>query len=114
MAPQLASLTATVDRRMTGVWLPEHDEQLILARQQGRNWAPIAQNFPGKSANACRKRHERLVQKRNSTKGWDDAKMEALGKAYMDIREDMWKMLANRLGGEKWETVEAKVQIYKT
>ena len=36
------------------------------------------------------------------------AEIEALAKAYVDVREQMWKLLADRVG-EKWQDVEAKV-----
>ena len=73
------------------------------------NWQPIATKyFPDKTANACRKRHERLMEKRNNTENWEGVKMETLAKAYNDLREEMWKILADRVG-EKWQIVEAKV-----
>ena len=97
------------DRHASQSWPPENDELLIRARQQGLNWQPIAsQYFPDKTANACRKRHERLMDKRNSAENWDGVKMETLAKAYVDVREQMWKLLADRVG-EKWQNVEAKV-----
>lgn len=81
----------------------------MQARQRGLNWQPIAsQFFPDKTANACRKRHERLMDKRNSADNWDGVKVETLAKAYVDVREQMWKILADRIG-EKWQNVEAKV-----
>ena len=81
----------------------------MRARQQGLNWQPIASRyFPDKTANACRKRHERLMEKRNSADNWDGVKIETLAKAYVDVREQMWKLLADRVG-EKWQNVEAKV-----
>ena len=84
----------------------------MRARQQGLNWQPIAtQCFPDKSANACRKRHERLMEKRSSADSWDNVKNQKLAKAYMDVREQMWKILADRVG-EKWQTVENKVCSY--
>ena len=47
-------------------WSPEHDELLMQARRQGLHWQRIASMyFPNKTANACRKRHERLMEKRN-------------------------------------------------
>ena len=83
----------------------------MRARQQGLNWQPIATNyFPDKTANACRKRHERLMDKRNNADDWEGVKMEALAKAYVEVREQMWKLLGDRVG-EKWETVEAKVCV---
>lgn len=103
------------DRHASQAWPPENDEMLMRARQQGLNWQPIAsQCFPGKTANACRKRHERLMEKRTSAESWDGVKIEELAKAYNDVRERMWKILADRVGGEKWQTVEAKVSAYFT
>ena len=104
------SPTPGTDRHASHSWPAHNDELLIHARQQGLNWQPIASTyFPGKTANACRKRHERLMEKRNSADVWG-VKMEALAKAYVDVREQMWKLLADRVG-EKWQTVEAKVCI---
>ena len=80
------------------------------ARAQGQNWAPIARNhFPTKSANACRKRHERLMEKRNNAENWDGVKIEVLAREYLEIREQMWQLLADKVG-EKWSTVEEKVR----
>ena len=81
----------------------------MRARQQSLNWAPIAsQYFPGKTGNACRKRHERLMLQRKNTDNWDVDKMENLAKVYLDVREQMWKILADIMG-EKWQNVESKV-----
>ena len=50
-------------------WLPEHDELLMQARMQSLGWQPIASTyFPDRTANACRKRHERLQEKRIKAK----------------------------------------------
>ena len=91
------------------MWPPENDELLMRARSQGLDWHVIAgQHFPDKTANACRKRHERLMEKRNSAGNWDGVKIETLAKAYVDVREQMWEILADRVG-EPWQNVEAKV-----
>ncbi len=90
-------------------WIPQDDAILLRARQQGLNWGPIAeQYFPSKTPNACRKRHERLIIKNTVQGDWDSAKIEALARFYMELREQMWKILAAKLG-EKWELVEGKV-----
>jgi len=79
----------------------------MAVRAQGLNWAPIQQaHFPTKTPNACRKRHERLMERR-SAEDWDSVKLEALAKEYMNIRKEMWSMLASRVG-EKWQVVEGK------
>jgi len=102
---------AGTDRHASQAWPPEKDELLMRARQQGLNWQPIAnQYFPDKTANACRKRHERLMEKRNNTDSWEGVKMEAVARAYLNVREPMWKLLADQVG-EKWQTVEAKVRM---
>jgi hypothetical protein len=80
---------------------------LMEARHKGLNWAAIAtQHFPSKTSNACRKRHERLMDKRKSQDSWD---VEVLAQAYMEVRERMWQILATRLS-ESWQAVEGKVR----
>lgn len=95
-------------RPSSGAWTPIDDRTLIAARKQGLNWQPIqATYFPNKSANACRKRHERLME-RKASDDWDNVKSEALAKHYMDMRKEIWSGLAAATG-EKWTVVEQKV-----
>ncbi|RAL63302.1 hypothetical protein DID88_004378 [Monilinia fructigena] len=94
-------------RPSSGAWTPIDDRTLIAARKQGLNWQPIqATYFPNKSANACRKRHERLMERKNSD-DWDNVKSETLAKHYMDMRKEIWSGLAAATG-EKWTVVEQK------
>jgi hypothetical protein len=89
-------------------WSAKDDETLIQARAQGLNWNQISpKHFPQKSPNACRKRHERLMERQNAEQ-WDGVKLDILAQAYMDVRRDMWSILAARVG-EKWTLVEQKV-----
>lgn len=102
-APPLSSI-----RPSSGAWNPQDDQTLMTARAQGMNWAPIQQAyFPSKTANACRKRHERLMERRNAD-DWDGLKLENLAKNYMGMRREIWSGLAS-LTGEKWNVVEQKV-----
>jgi len=39
---------------------------------------------------------------------WDGVKLETLAQMYVEVRKEMWSVLADRLG-EKWQTIEAKV-----
>ena len=93
--------------RGSAAWSQEDDSRLMQFRAQGMNWGPIASHFPPKTPNACRKRHERLMEKKNA-ESWDGIKIEDLARAYLDVREQMWKILAEQVG-EKWTTVETKV-----
>ena len=117
MAPRQATKSlpnpASGDRHESNkTWGHEEDEKLLHARQQGLNWAPIAERFfPTKTPNACRKRHERLILKNTAAGDWDTAKVEALAQSYMELREKMWRILAIEVD-EKWEIVEKKVMIY--
>ena len=106
----MASPTSpTAGNRSACPWTKNDDDELRQARQKGLNWTHIAETyFPGKSANACRKRHERLVDKQRSTEDWDQAKIEDLAHLYVELREQMWRLIANRMN-EKWEIVESKV-----
>ena len=100
-------LGAPIGERSSAAWSHDDDERLMQCRAQGMNWGPISTQFPSKTANACRKRHERLMEKK-SAESWDGIKIEDLGKAYLDNREAMWRILADAIG-EKWQTVEMKV-----
>lgn len=94
----------------TGPWTSNEDDVLISARRRGEGWSQIHEKyFPGKSANACRKRYERLVHKQKSD-DWDDARLERLAIGYRELREEIWRPLAERTG-EKWEHVEKAVSL---
>ena len=74
---------------------------------QGLNWQQIQSNyFPSKTPNACRKRHERLLERKGAD-DWDNLKLQRLAKEYMAMRKEIWSGLAARTG-EKWNVVEAK------
>ncbi|TGJ87575.1 hypothetical protein E0Z10_g1226 [Xylaria hypoxylon] len=94
-------------RPSSGAWSQQDDHNLLTARQQGLNWAQIQSTyFPNKSPNACRKRHERLLERRGAD-DWDARKLERLAKEYMSMRKEIWQGLAARTG-DKWTVVEAK------
>jgi hypothetical protein len=110
--PHRNSTTSTASAAGAGTrsssWSTKDDETLIQARAQGLNWNQISpKHFPQKSANACRKRHERLMERQNAEQ-WDGVKLDVLAQAYMEVRRDMWSILAARVG-EKWQLVEQKV-----
>jgi hypothetical protein len=95
-------------RASSGAWTPQDDQNLLSARQQGLNWAQIQTTyFPNKTPNACRKRHERLMERKGAD-DWDQRKLERLAKEYMSMRKDIWQGLAARTG-DKWGVVEAMV-----
>ncbi|CRK25183.1 hypothetical protein BN1708_014164 [Verticillium longisporum] len=94
-------------RASSGAWTPQDDQTLLAARAQGLNWAQIQITYFGnKTPNACRKRHERLMERKGAD-DWDNRKLERLAKEYMTMRKDIWSGLAARTG-EKWNVVEAK------
>jgi hypothetical protein len=102
-------MAAPSAQRNAAIWSVADDEILLQARASGLNWQPIAsQHFPNKTANACRKRHERLIERRH-VEDWDAQKLELLAQEYMACRKEMWEMLASRVG-ERWAVVEAKVR----
>ena len=100
--------TGASERSSASPWTEGEDRILMEARQKGLNWALIAtRHFPSKTSNACRKRHERLMDKRKSQDNWD---VEALAQAYMEVREHMWQILASKLS-QSWQSVEVKVNV---
>ena len=109
-APDMASPTSPTARNNSSkAWNKEADDQLLQARKQGMNWEPIARKyFPSKTANACRKRHERLQEKLHHEEAWDPSKLEAMAMSYVQYREQIWKVVAERLD-ERWQDVESRV-----
>ena len=104
-SPQLNQSSPSPQPARSGPWTTEEDEILCDCRTRGFGWAQIQEkHFPSKSANACRKRHERLTTKRRST-DWDETRLERLAVNYRQMREQIWGHLADKLG-EKWEHVE--------
>ncbi|QVM09357.1 hypothetical protein D8B26_004018 [Coccidioides posadasii str. Silveira] len=89
----------------SGPWSPRDDEILLAARAQAQGWNQIQRDhFPSKSANACRKRYERLIAKRRGS-DWNDERIDRLANQYMQMREQTWRPLADAVG-ENWEDVE--------
>ncbi|KAK3950611.1 hypothetical protein QBC32DRAFT_10969 [Pseudoneurospora amorphoporcata] len=94
-------------RASSGAWNQDDDRALLALRAMGKNWNQIQREaFPNKTGNACRKRHERLMERRGQT-DFDSLKLERLSKEYMGMRKEIWKPLADRCG-EKWHVVEAQ------
>jgi hypothetical protein len=94
----------------SGPWTAEEDAVLLEERSRGSAWDDIHnRRFPGKSGNACRKRHERLLTKARHT-NWDDARRNKLMLVYIRDRESIWKPVADEVG-EKWEDVEKVVSL---
>ncbi|KAK4235327.1 hypothetical protein C8A03DRAFT_17916 [Achaetomium macrosporum] len=89
-----------------GTWTAEEDKTLIQARSRGQNWAELQRtHFPTKTANACRKRYERLVERRGIY-DYSGRRLEMVANEYMNMRKEIWSGLADRLG-MKWDAVEA-------
>jgi hypothetical protein len=47
---------------------------------------------------------------RMNAEQWDGVKLDVLAQAYMEVRREMWSLLAARVG-EKWQLVETKVSL---
>lgn len=110
-APVTLPSDNTTSFRAATAWTEEEDNVLIDARASSLDWKRIQQqHFPQKTHNACRKRHERLMARRHSD-DWEGPKLELLAKEYMNIRPQMWSMLANMLGEPKWQLIETIVSL---
>jgi hypothetical protein len=95
-----------------GTWTADDDKTLIQARTRGQNWADLQRtHFPSKTANACRKRYERLVERRG-IHDYSGRRLEVVSNEYMNMRKEIWSGLADRMG-MKWEAVEALVRAYE-
>jgi hypothetical protein len=107
-ARQSKPVDAQPGQRNTVNWSSADDEVLVAARAAGLNWQSTAEkHFPNKTANACRKRHERLVE-RQTQDDWSTQRLSTLAIEYMEFRKEIWTIIAARTG-ERWSVVEAKV-----
>lgn len=106
-----SSIESPVGRASSKKWKSDEDSTLISARKMGMNWDPIAAKyFPGQTGNSCRKRHERIMDQKAKTEDWEGETLERLATAYMQVRQQMWSLVADRMGETKWEIAEAKVR----
>ncbi|KLJ07151.1 hypothetical protein EMPG_17353 [Blastomyces silverae] len=97
--------TPSTPSSQSGQWSQQDDEILISARAQGYGWNRIQEeNFPSKSSNACRKRHERLAAKRKGSE-WVEERVHKVTRHYSQLRPEIWRPLAEATG-ESWEDVE--------
>ncbi|KAI4254650.1 MAG: hypothetical protein L6R42_007104, partial [Xanthoria sp. 1 TBL-2021] len=88
-------------------WTNEMDIQLQQARQQGHNWATIAKSyFPSRTADACRKRYEKVMENRRN----EYTKFELLATLYAQLREYTWSKLAFA-AGEHWSCMGNGLEI---
>lgn len=72
----------------------------------GKKWVEISPLFPGKTSNACRKRHARLVT--HAQVEWDEFKERDLAVEFVNAKVGFFKMIAGNLKLE-WRQVEKKV-----
>lgn len=100
-----------VSSKASMAWTPEEDEHLKRQRTSGSTWVTIQKSFPGKSADACQKRH-RLLTDISSVENMGSEKFKFLADAYMVMRKEMWSIMSERIG-IKWQQVEAKVTIFE-
>jgi len=113
LPPILQQADTSVSRQpgQSGPWSQDEDQVLVDAKGQGLGWNELCKKyFPQKSGNACRKRHERLMAKRNAN--WSDDRIMKVRQVYnkRGMREQVWKTLAQHCG-EKWEDIERVVCV---
>ncbi|KAL0633290.1 hypothetical protein Q9L58_007795 [Maublancomyces gigas] len=86
-------------------WSASDDELLLRMKSSGKKWIEISPLFPGKTSNACRKRHARLVT--HAQVEWDELKERDLAVEFVNAKVGFFKMIAGNLKLE-WRQVEKK------
>lgn len=87
-------------------WSASDDQLLLLMKSSGKKWVEISSLFPGKTSNACRKRHARLVT--HAQVEWDEFKERDLAVEFVNAKVGFFKVIAGNLKME-WRQVEKKV-----
>ncbi|KAK3334537.1 hypothetical protein B0H65DRAFT_565842 [Neurospora tetraspora] len=91
----------------TTSWTPREDSLLLSSRASHLPWSELQRlHFPGKTANACRKRHERLIEKQQAEEEVDEDRLARIAGEYVRMREELWKGLADRMGMDVKEVEE--------
>lgn len=100
-------------RHQAGAWTTGSDQLLLSLRGRGLNWSEIQREFfDNKSANACRKRYERIMAKQKGSHEWSEERIARLSEGYREMRDRIWLPLARYVGdGDNWEAVERKVSL---
>lgn len=108
--PSKPYMRALRDQSPTSVpaaaWSMADDELLLRMKSSGKRWIEISPLFPGKTSNACRKRHARLVT--HAKVEWDEFKERDLAVEFVNAKVGFFKMIAGNLKLE-WRQVEKKV-----
>jgi hypothetical protein len=111
---RLAKMPTTAKNTGSRAWSAKDDDILIQARAQGLNWNQIAtKHFPNKSPNACRKRHERLMEPESlasaavptDVRHWSTEEEHNLEINLARFGTD-WQAIADRLGTKTLTEVE--------
>lgn len=91
-------------------WTTTMDDILVDRHEKKWKWEQISQQcFAGrKSANACRKRHSRVLFERSRPARWDEDKTAYMLKVCTeDLRKRMWSLYAEAAGnGVTWQDCE--------
>ncbi|KAL7276963.1 hypothetical protein RUND412_000057 [Rhizina undulata] len=90
---------------LTAAWNSSDDERLLNLKASGKSWAEMMTVFQGKSSNACRKRHARLVA--NKRLVWNEDMERELAAEFVNAKVGLWRALGSNLGLE-WQQVEKK------
>ncbi|KAK3495373.1 uncharacterized protein B0T23DRAFT_441198 [Neurospora hispaniola] len=91
----------------TTSWTPREDALLLSSRASQLPWSELQRlHFPGKTANACRKRHERLIEKRQAEEEVDEDRLARIAGEYVKMRGELWQGLAERIGMDVKEVEE--------
>jgi len=105
--------------RGTKVWTQDEDELLWKNRASGRSWETISEELssystadtrPTKSANACRKRHERIKeQKLKAELGPNMERWSEMVQVYLNFREEWWSRVGAVCGHKNYQDIEKAV-----
>jgi hypothetical protein len=87
-------------------WSAADDELLLSSKSLGKKWVEISPLFEGKTSNACRKRHARLVT--HTQVEWDEFKERDLAVEFVNAKVNFFKTIAGNMKLE-WRQVEKKV-----
>ncbi|KAG6184005.1 hypothetical protein E4U27_001091 [Claviceps purpurea] len=83
-------------------WEKDEDALLIQLRSSKCSWEKIVGSFPGRSADSCRFRYQKIF---NNT--WDRENKIQLARLYQSHKQEMWTKVAEKMStGTSWTVAE--------
>ncbi|KAG6024198.1 hypothetical protein E4U40_003437 [Claviceps sp. LM458 group G5] len=90
------------NKEMGPEWSGDEETVLFAYKDAKKSWETISDHLPGRTANGCRKYHERQSK---TGPAWSQERKNELCKLYESLKRSIWSKIGERLT-VRWEVAE--------